>query len=61
LWWEKKGYLEKSQERISESLKDVVDFNVKFIGAEKWPPSLENRMRNLQDTDVGSGILGLEF
>jgi hypothetical protein len=40
-------YLKKSQKGGSESVQNMVDFTIQFIGSEQRPPPLENRMGNL--------------
>lgn len=35
----------------------MVDLSIEVIGAEQGPPSLEDGMGHLQDTDIGLDIL----
>jgi hypothetical protein len=55
------NYLEQGQERSAELPKDMVDFQIQLIRLVKRAPSLENRVRHLQHTNVDRRVGRIEL
>jgi hypothetical protein len=56
-----KTYLEERKERCAELLQNMVDLHIQLVGLEKWAPSLEDGVCNLQNTNVDGRVGGRQL
>lgn len=56
----RKEYLEKREEWSPKALEDMINFSIQLVRLEQGSPSLENRVRNLEHTNVGGRVVRLK-